>query len=510
MNRAPLIPQPDLTLVDDLSPENEYPAYIGEEEGGSQPSGHPAKHSGIKAAGLTPLVAAERAVIGSMLVDPYYVDIATGYLSAQDFSVHAYGVVFAEITAIRDGEVEGVKVADTVTVSLLPRVQRLLRLEELEELALGACLDEALLVGYLTLIRDHAAERKLGAAVLQAADLMQGSAGVHEKSQAIKDLIAKTAPDRSVPVISLGEAAIGKLTDMALAAREGRPRTGIPTGYEDLDLMTAGLHGGQLIVLGARPGMGKTALAFCMGMHAASQGHATLMASLEMKAAELSMRAVSMVSGVEGHLLRTQALNTEQWDAVVAAGEHLSTLPLNIADIPGMNLASLTAVARKMHREGKLKFLIVDYLQIMTPGNKSGNREQQIAEISRGLKVLAMDLGIPILVLSQLNRSVETRVDRRPMLSDLRESGSLEQDADVVMFVHREDMVKKIGGGTGVAELILAKQRSGSTGDLCLGFDDATTRFYDPRNPNFLLAPTAIKAVSESAGARSRARRTHS
>lgn len=507
MIRSTLLPQPDLHQDDVLDQLSDLPPDLDEGSYASFPdslsSATPAARKpaigsgGQRAVGQlgNPLAEAERIVVGSMLVDEGAADLAVSYLGARDFSVNSLGVVFDAISSIRDGLVEGVKVADTVTVALMPSVQRHLRIDEIRALAEGACLDEVRLVGYLTLIRDHASERKLGAAVVQAADVLQRDGDIHEKSETIRNLLTASASERSIPVISLGDAAIGKLTDMAAAAREGRPRTGIPTGYEDLDLMTAGMHGGQLIVLGARPGMGKTALAFCFAMHAASKGHHTLVASLEMKAAELSMRAVSMVSGVEGHLLRTQALNAEQWDAVVEAGEYLTSLPLSIADIPGMNLAALAAVARRLHREGRLHFLVVDYLQIMTPGTRAGNREQQIAEISRGLKVLAMDLNIPVLVLSQLNRAVETRIDRRPQLSDLRESGSLEQDADVVMFVHREDMVKRVGAGTGVAELILAKQRSGATGDIRLGFDDATTRFYDPRTPEFLLVRKPAKRI---------------
>ncbi len=207
---------------------------------------------------------------------------------------------------------------------------------------------------------------------------------------------------------------------------------------------------------------------------------------MEMKAKELSKRALAIVSEVDSHALRIGALSESDWEAVVSAAEYLKTLPFDVVDLPSVNLSALTNLCRRLHREGKLKLLIVDYLQIMeTSGSKNSTREQEVAALSRGLKKLAMALGIPVIALSQLNRSVETRITRRPQMSDLRESGAIEQDADVIMFIHREAAADGASMLEGTAEVIVEKQREGPTGVVTLGYAKNNTRFYNIKASTF-------------------------
>jgi len=435
------------------------------------------------------VVAAQRAIVGALLADNSLFDEVIDAVSASDFTDGASQAAFMAVSDILEGRIEGVAQADAVAVSMQRGVRAAIGLTDLTALAAAPTLPTQVLKGYLSLVREHGAERTLAERVIKAADLAREEGDAEAKSQAIQELFAETSSFKANEVISIGDAAVAALTEMANAAASGRPALGVTTGFEELDLMTAGLHGGQLIILGARPSMGKTALALCMGLAAAASGTHVLVASMEMKSAELSKRAISLVSGVPGTAIRVAALTETQWDHAVIGAEYLAQIPLNILDIPGMKLANLAAKARKLKRAGRLGLILVDYIQIMTPSGKSAQREQQISEISRGLKLLAMELDVPVVALSQLSRAIESRADRRPMLSDLRESGSLEQDADIVIFLHREDMVKKIGAGTGLAEVIVAKQRSGPVGDLPLAFEEATTRFHDADKPHMLRAP---------------------
>jgi replicative DNA helicase len=268
--------------------------------------------------------------------------------------------------------------------------------------------------------------------------------------------------------------------------------TGVKTGWADLDKVLAGLHRGDLIVIAARPSVGKTALALNLAVNAAKDGAAVGVFSLEMSAEQLVMRILSSESRVDGQKLRTGRLSDSDWEPIMQAIGRLDTCDLRVDDTAALSIMELRAKARRMFRGGKPGLLIVDYLQLMQPQNKrSENRQVEIAEISRGLKILAKELDIPVVALSQLSRAVETRSDKRPLLSDLRESGAIEQDADVVMFIHR-DVYKREesaedtrGGGShmpakGIAEIIVAKHRNGPTDTVKLVYHESCMRFVNP------------------------------
>jgi replicative DNA helicase len=277
--------------------------------------------------------------------------------------------------------------------------------------------------------------------------------------------------------------------------------TGIPTGWEDLDKVLAGLHRGDLIIVAARPSVGKTAFALNMAVNAARTGSASVgVFSLEMSSEQLVMRILSSESRVDGQKLRTGRLSDHDWTPLMNAMGRLDQLDLHVDDTPALSIMELRAKARRMFRGKKNGLVIVDYLQLMQPQQKrSENRQVEIAEISRGLKILAKELDLPVVALSQLSRAVEARADKRPMLSDLRESGAIEQDADVVMFIHRDVYKRESeydeGRGShgrelpkGVAEIIIAKHRNGPTDTVQLVYHEPYMRFAPVPSASSLAA----------------------
>lgn len=255
--------------------------------------------------------------------------------------------------------------------------------------------------------------------------------------------------------------------------------TGVATGYKKLDQMTSGFQKGDLIVLAARPSMGKTALALSLGLTAAHNENSVGVFSLEMAAEQLTLRLLSMQAGIAHHNIRNASISSDEWFELTNIAGILSNLKLFIDDTALVSITDLRTKARKLKAENKLDFLIIDYLQLLHSIKKHENRHQEISEISRSLKALAKELDIPILALSQLSRAVDSRMDKRPMLSDLRESGAIEQDADLIMFIYRDVMYNQDTENPALAELIIAKQRNGPTGTVLLNFLREITRFED-------------------------------
>lgn len=258
--------------------------------------------------------------------------------------------------------------------------------------------------------------------------------------------------------------------------------TGVPTGFHELDQFTSGLQAGDLIILAARPSMGKTSLAINIAEHVALNEHMPVAVfSMEMSASQLAVRIVGSIGRINQGNLRTGNLTAEEWPRLAEAVERLSTVSLHIDETPGLTPAELRANARRLARScGKLGLIVVDYLQLMSGsgvGTSGDNRATELGEISRGLKMLAKELQCPVIALSQLNRSVEQRNDKRPMMSDLRESGAIEQDADIIMFIYRDDYYNKESKEQNIAEIIIGKQRNGPTGTVKLFFQKNQTRF---------------------------------
>ncbi|MDO4176259.1 MAG: replicative DNA helicase [Bacillota bacterium] len=256
--------------------------------------------------------------------------------------------------------------------------------------------------------------------------------------------------------------------------------TGVTTGFKDIDRMTSGLQKSELIILAARPAMGKTAFALSLALNAAKKGGASVMMfSLEMAKEQLSQRLLSMESKVEMQKMKTGRLERRDWDDVNMALESLSDAKIYIDDTPGISIVEMKSKCRRLKAESKLDLVIIDYLQLMNPEGKADSRTQEVSVITRNLKLLARELDCPVIVLSQLSRNPEQRTDHRPMLSDLRESGSIEQDADIVVFLYRDDYYNEDSEAPGECEVIIAKQRSGPTGTVKVAWLDKITKFVD-------------------------------
>jgi len=253
--------------------------------------------------------------------------------------------------------------------------------------------------------------------------------------------------------------------------------TGVPSGYVDLDKMTSGFHRGELTILAGRPSMGKSALARCIAENAAKAGHAVLMVILEDTLVNLMQRAISRVTGINALKLRTGKLDLPEWDKVVSAGVSLPKLPIWCLENVGVTLSGLRTAARKLKREHNLGMVMVDYLQLLEPPRHRESRNLEIADVSKGLKSLAKELDIPVIAVAQLSRGPEARQNKRPMLSDLRESGNIEQDADCVLMLFREDYYNPETDRSGITDVIVAKQRNGPVGTVHLRWDPMRVSF---------------------------------
>ncbi|MBF0165968.1 MAG: replicative DNA helicase, partial [Magnetococcales bacterium] len=261
-----------------------------------------------------------------------------------------------------------------------------------------------------------------------------------------------------------------------------------PTGFTDLDRLLSGLQKSDLLILAGRPAMGKTTLVMNMAANAAMDHNAPVAVfSLEMSKEQLATRLLASTARVDAQGLRTGRVRDEDYNKLVHAAQSLSQAPIYIDDSPALSILSLRAKARRLKREKGIQLLVVDYLQLMQADGDQENRVQEISQISRGLKGIAKELDIPVLALSQLSRKVEERPNKKPILSDLRESGSIEQDADIVLFVHREEVYKENDPSlAGLAEVIVAKQRNGPTGTIRLSFQKQYTRFENHASPEYV------------------------
>jgi len=257
-------------------------------------------------------------------------------------------------------------------------------------------------------------------------------------------------------------------------------RGGIPTGFEHLDEITHGLHPGQMVVVAGRPGSGKSTLAMDFARSAAiKHHHPTVIFSLEMSKQDIMMRLFSAEARVKLNDIRSGRMNDEDWRKLALRTSELAEAPLFIDDSPNLTMMEIRAKARRLKQRHDLKLIVIDYLQLMTSGKRVESRQQEVSEFSRAMKLIAKELEVPVVALSQLNRGPEQRTDKKPMLSDLRESGSIEQDADVVLLVHREDMYERESPRAGEADIIIAKHRNGPTGQATVAFQGHLSRFVD-------------------------------
>jgi len=420
---------------------------------------------------------AEESVLGAVLLSEDAVNEVMDHIHPEDFYVPAHQAVFEAIRELFDSS----QAIDVVTVS-----ESLRRRGELEKIGGVQYLTRLVDIVpstsninyYAGIVEEHAKRRELiraGAAVTELAfDIDDEIAAVLDRAeQAVLGVAEKRA---SQTLLEVGPLFQDVLEHMEMLEEKGSEVTGLETGFVDLDRKLAGLQPANLVIIAGRPSMGKSSAALNIATNAASAGHPVAIFSLEMSKEEIVQRILSSVGKVDSMKLRSGQLGP-LWQRVVDAAGRMYKTPIYIDDSPVVTVTDIRAKCRRLKRKKGLALVVVDYLQLMEAhGNE--NRQQEIASISRNLKNLARELEVPVIAVSQLNRSLESREDKRPRLSDLRESGSIEQDADVVMFVYRheyyhpEDQEKK-----GIAEIIIAKHRAGSTGPVEMTFQPEFTRF---------------------------------
>lgn len=427
---------------------------------------------------------AEQSVLGGMLLSKDAIADVVESLRASDFYKPAHETIYEAILSLYGHG----SPADAITVA-----DELKKRGELTRVG-GASYIHTLIASvptaanaqyYAEIVKEHAIMRRLIEAGTKIAQL--GYANETEVDalvdQAQAEIYAVTDGNAKEDYVSFSEAL--EATMREIDANSNRPDGvyGVPTDFIELDELTGGLHGGQMIVIAARPGVGKSTLALDIARSAAIHHHmATVFFSLEMSRTELAMRILSAEGKISMGRLKKGDLDTEGWTNLATLQGRIDSAPLFIDDSPNMTLMEIRAKCRRLKQRNDLKLVVLDYLQLMSSGKKVESRQQEVSEFSRSLKLLAKELDVPVIALSQLNRGSEQRTDKRPMVSDLRESGSIEQDADMVILLHREDMYNPDSDRVGEADMIIAKHRGGPTRTIPLAFSGKYSRFNNMAN----------------------------
>ena len=429
-------------------------------------------------------LAAERSVLGSMLLSKDALADVVALIRGEDFYRPAHEMIFDVITDIY-GRGEPV---DAVTVSgELTRRGQISRIGGASYL--GSLIAEvptaANAAYYAQIVRDQAVLRRLvdaGTRIAQLGYTTQGEAVDELVNTAQAEVYAVTDRGASEDYKALGDVVDPVLDEIEAMRAHGGEVTGVPTGFNHLDKLTGGLRPGQMVIVAARPGLGKSTLALDFARSAAiGKGMTTVFFSLEMSYIEIVQRLLSAQSGVRLEHLRHGTISQHDWQYLAARMGDIKDAPLFIDDSPNMALPEIRAKCRRLKQRHDLKLVIIDYLQLMSSGKRVESRQQEVSEFSRALKLLAKELNLPVVAISQLNRSAEQRDGKEPRISDLRESGSLEQDADLVILLHRPDVKDENGKNRPGhnANLHLAKHRNGRTGDIDLVFQGHLSRFQD-------------------------------
>lgn len=426
-------------------------------------------------------VEAERAVIGAMMLNADAIMVCSELLTSDEFYQQQYGIIFdALVEMYKDGVG-----ADLVTLQNKLREKEvtpeLYSVEYLGELLVSVP-TSANVKFYAEIVHEKAVLRRL----IRVSE--QVTKDCYMDSQPLEDILEDTEKSVFDVIQQRGGSEFEPIRDVVLrtldsiekAAKQKGNITGLETGFRDLDAKTAGLQKSDLILIAARPAMGKTAFVLNIAEYVALHSNSTIaLFSLEMSKEQLVKRMLAMNSMVDSQKIRTGDLEDDDWDKLVGSVRKIGNSNLVIDDTSGITASELRSKCRKLKIEQGLDLVIIDYLQLMTGAGKrkSDSRQQEISDISRSLKVMARELNVPVIALSQLSRAVESRPDKRPMLSDLRESGAIEQDADIVMFIYRDEYYNPDSEKKGVAEVIVAKQRSGPTGPVELAWLSQYTKF---------------------------------
>ena len=424
-------------------------------------------------------VEAEQSVIGSMIMDREAIVVASELITGEDFYNRQYGILFETMVELNDAG----SPVDLVTLQnklkekdVPPEVSSLEFVRDL----ITAVPTSANIKYYANIVAEKATLRRLIRLNEEIANTCYAGKEsleyiLEDTEKRVFQLVQKRTTDDFVPVRQIVMNAMDKIET---AAKNKGSVTGIPTGFIDLDYRTAGMQPSDLILIAARPSMGKTAFVLNIAQNVAfKQGMTVALFSLEMSKEQLVNRMFSLESNVDAQKLRTGQLNDEEWERLIESAGTIGKSKLIIDDTPGISIAELRSKCRKYKLEHDLSIIMIDYLQLMSGSGRTESRQQEISDISRSLKALARELSVPVVALSQLSRAVEQRPDHRPMLSDLRESGAIEQDADVVMFLYRDEYYNPDTEKKNLAEVIVAKQRNGSTGSVELVWLGQYTKF---------------------------------
>ena len=425
---------------------------------------------------------AESSVIGAMLIDNEAIMVASEIITGDDFYQKQLGIVFDTMVELYNAgkPVEPVILHTSLLEKGLPEeacgIEQILR-----------WMDRALTSANIKYYAEIVAEKSVARRLIRineeiANSTYAGSARLEDTlADAEKRIFELAQRGGGGDFVPIRQVVINVMKKIDAASKARGRVTGLETGFMDLDYKTSGLQPSDLVLIAARPSMGKTAFVLNLAQHMAfKKGNAVAIFSLEMSKEQLVNRMLSMESNVDSQKLRTGTLTDADWDAVVEGIGTIGSSKLVIDDTPGISIMELRSKCRKVKLEHGLDLVMIDYLQLMSGSGKNGdNRQQEISEISRSLKAIARELSVPVIALSQLSRACETRTDHRPMLSDLRESGSIEQDADIVIFLYRDEYYNEDTESPGECEVIVAKQRSGPTGTVKVTWLDKLTKFVD-------------------------------
>ena len=427
-------------------------------------------------------LAAEEYVLGAMMLAPAAIAAVSETLDAGDFYRESHAKIYrAALALYAKGEpVDAITLVDELEQrGELEDVGGHVRIHELAALVPAT----ANAAHHARIVREMATLRGLIRAGTEIVRLGQDRPGetsdlVDRAEQVVFELAQQRVSSEFTHIEALLKESFERITALY---EEGADVTGVPSGFRDLDRLTSGFQPGNLIIVAARPSMGKSALGLCMAANLAVRHERPVaLFTLEMSKAEVTQRLMCSEAKVESQRLRTGKLAAEDWPRLTAACDRLAKAPVYVDDTGSITMMEIRSKARRLKsNEPNLGLIIVDYLQLMTSGGSFENRVQEVSQISRSLKVLARDLEVPILAMSQLSRAVEQRHDKRPILSDLRESGSIEQDADLVMFIYRDEYYNDESDQQGLAEVILAKNRNGPTGTEKLSFLKRYAKFAD-------------------------------
>ncbi|MCP1100889.1 replicative DNA helicase [Aequitasia blattaphilus] len=426
-------------------------------------------------------IEAEQSVIGAMLMDREAIVVAESMITQDDFYHKAYGIVFdAMVELYREAKpVDLITLQDRLREKDIP--EEVASLEYVRDL-LTTVPTSANIKYYADIVAEKSMLRRL----IRLNESIANTCYVGKEPLEVileeteKSMFALLQKRNNVESTPIKQVALNALERIEMASKNKGSVTGIPTGFMDLDYKLSGLQNSDLILIAARPSMGKTAFVLNIAQHVAfKQNLGVAVFSLEMSKEQLVNRLFSLESQVDSQSIRTGNLKDSDWDKLIESVGVIGKSKLIIDDTPSISVTELRSKCRKFKLENDLSLIIIDYLQLMSGsvGKRTESRQQEISDISRGLKQVARELNVPVIALSQLSRAVESRTDKRPMLSDLRESGAIEQDADVAMFIYRDEYYNKDSDAIGTAEIIIAKQRNGPIGTVELAWIADYTKF---------------------------------